>query len=201
MTRSHSGLSQPEPPDVSSSPDDELVLAAGDAGAFDEVFRTYLSPLCRYVARYVRSWDVAEDLAQGVFLQLWVRVREQRLPPVRNIQAYLYNAARCDALDYLKRQRVAARNAQVRPGTDGDTVAHIELANWDEEAASRERVAALQRAVDSLAPRQRQVVLLRLKQMSYQEIAMALSISVKTVDGTLQRAFARLRSTLRQFVD
>ncbi len=204
MTQSASGPAQPEPLDGTQSSDAELALAArlatGDVDAFDEAFRLYLSPLCRYLARYVRSWDVAEDLAQTVFLQLWIRVRDQRLPPVRNIQAYLYNAGRCDALDYLKRRGVAERHAQVRPAVDTDTVGHIELADWDEETASRERIAALQRAVDALAPRQREVVLLRLKQLSYQEIAATLAISVKTVDGTLQRAFARLRSTLKQLI-
>lgn len=187
-----------------AQPDSELErdlaarIADGDVAAFDEVFRVLLSPVVRYVHRYVRSWEVAEDLTQGVFLQLWVRLRQPELSPIRNVKAYLYNAARCDALDYLKRQRIEARHRHVSAAPDAH--AQIELAEWEEEAASRERIAALQRAVDTLPPRQREILLLRLKRATYQDIASTLNVSVKTVDSHLQRAFAALRSTLRQFL-
>lgn len=174
-------------------------LAAGEPSALDDAFRAYFTPLRRYVHSYVRSWDIAEDIAQGVFVQLWVRIRQSELPMLRNVPSYLYNAARGDALDYLKHQKVEARHrASVVPSLM--THGHIELAEWEAELASRERLAALQQAVDTLPPRQREIMLLRLEQVSYKEIAVRLHLSVNTVEVHVQRSFARLRQVLKQFL-
>lgn len=187
-------------PDPSTGRDLAARIAARDPGAFDDAFRAYFTPLCRYVHSYVRSWEVAEDLAQGAFVQLWVRMRQTELEPLRNVQAYLYSAARGDALDYLKHQRVEARHRQgyVAPSLTAD--GHIELAEWAAELASRERMAALQEAVDGLPPRQREIVLLRLEQTSYKDIAARLGLSVKTVEVHMHRAFTQLRQVLRQLL-
>ncbi len=72
-----------------------------------------------------------------------------------------------------------------------------ELADSAERAlARRETTAALQRAVDELPGRQREVVLLRWRGQSYEEIAVLLGITPKTVSVHLTRAFHTLRILL-----
>jgi RNA polymerase sigma-70 factor (ECF subfamily) len=69
----------------------------------------------------------------------------------------------------------------------------------DQELAARETAAAIERAVDALSRRQREVLLLRWhQQASYDEIAETLGISPKTVAIHVGRAIQRLRELLAQ---
>ena len=61
----------------------------------------------------------------------------------------------------------------------------------------REQQEALQRALDQLSPEHRQVLLLRVvQQMSYDEIAQALSLESGTVKSRISRARRQLREIL-----
>ena len=164
---------------------------AFDLPAFERLFHEHVSPLTRFVYSYVKVWDVAEDIVHDVFMQLWLRQR--KLEPVRDLAAYLYTIARYDALDYLRHAGVENRHRRAHVH-DGETTFPPTA---EHELLASEVTAALQRAVDSLPERQREVVLLRWeRQASYQEIAAKLRISPKTVDAHLQRAFAQLRKIL-----
>lgn len=62
---------------------------------------------------------------------------------------------------------------------------------------SREQQEALQRALEQLSPEHRQVLLLRVvQQMSYDEIAQALSLESGTVKSRISRARRQLREIL-----
>src|SRR4051812_27428509 len=47
-----------------------------DAGAFEILFRRYREPVCRHLAHLVRDENAADDLAQEVFLRLWIRAEQ-----------------------------------------------------------------------------------------------------------------------------
>src|SRR5690349_9908460 len=82
--------------------DEEWVarIRAGDASAFETVFRTYYSGLRGFIARYVRSYETAEELVQELFLRLWTQ--RERWVIEESLQTYLYRAARNHALNHLK---------------------------------------------------------------------------------------------------
>jgi RNA polymerase sigma-70 factor (ECF subfamily) len=175
--------------------DDNIRLAAairaGDHDAFLTIFRSYYERLCRYVYRYVESRPAAEDLVAEVFLRVWVH--RERWDPGGNVRAYLFTSARNRALDHLRRldtERRALRLVTHQRRTTG----------WDDaadQAATRDLSAILQRAIDELPPRPRQVVLLRWqRQLSNPEIAEELGIALKTVEMHVTRAYDALRQRL-----
>ena len=47
-----------------------LALRAGDASAFDALFRRWSGPLLRYLERMVRDTAVAEELVQEAFIRV-----------------------------------------------------------------------------------------------------------------------------------
>src|SRR5260221_480955 len=85
-------------------------LAPGDIDAFHRAFDAYLDPLRRFVYTYVTSWEIAEELVNDAFLQLWRRLQEG--DSVRALKAYLYTAARNRAISHLRHRRVEARHMQ-----------------------------------------------------------------------------------------
>src|SRR2546429_7341760 len=79
-------------------------IREGNAAAFEGVFRTYYRRLCGVVYAYVGSAETAEEIVQELFLKIW-RQRES-LEITDSFQGYLFRAARNEALNHLKHQRV-----------------------------------------------------------------------------------------------
>lgn len=169
-----------------------------EAVAFARLFALYFEELYRFAYRYVRSVDTAKDLVDEAFLRLWVHRSEVELGG-RAARSYLYTTVRYQALDHLRRRSVEDRwrVQYAAPLVRGDERAL--LRGPDQDLADRETAAAIREAVDTLPPRQRQVLLLRWQQQaSYDQIAASLGISAKTVAIHLGRAIQRLREILAQ---
>jgi RNA polymerase sigma-70 factor, ECF subfamily len=187
-----------EPPgtDVGGQPDDGSDSQA--ALAFGRLFALYFEELYRFAYRYVRSVETAKDLVGEAFLRLWSHRSQVELGG-RTARSYLYTTVRYQALDHLRRRRVEERwRTEYAAPLIADQGAVL-VSDPDQELTARESAAAIQQAVDTLPPRQRQVLLLRWQQQaSYDEIAESLGISPKTVAVHVGRAIQRLREILGQ---
>jgi RNA polymerase sigma-70 factor, ECF subfamily len=175
----------------SSSSDDSASLVrrirAGDPVAFEALFRDMAPRLIDFTIRYVGSVSAAEDIVQDVFVDVWERRR--KLVIETTINAYLHAAVRNRAINYVRRE---SRHTDL---TDDTIVANVPSALQELEAQEiNERIVA---AIDTLPPRRRIVLLLRLdEEMSYAEIAESMGISIRTVENQLAKAWAMLHDLL-----
>ncbi len=141
----------------------------------------------------LRERAPAEEIAQEVMLELWRRRESLKLE--QGFGAYLIRSTRNRALNYIRHQRIVARElaaatieARESPGTDAETLG-VEL----------ERV--VREAIDALPERSREVFLLSREQgLRYLEIAAVLEISVKTVEKRMGQALAELRERLQPWL-
>jgi RNA polymerase sigma-70 factor (family 1) len=185
-------MTGPDQPDIPPPP---TSIAPGDTAAFETFFLRLLKPICRYIYRYVGSQELAEELAHDAFLQIWRRLSTTE--PVRDLESYVYAAARNNAINHLRRQAVEARHLQQHLQPEALAEGDAAPAEGDERLVSGELAAAIQRAVDALPERQRQVILLKWKsQASHLEIGTALGIDPDTVSVHFRRAIEKLRKTL-----
>jgi RNA polymerase sigma-70 factor (ECF subfamily) len=173
-------------------------IRAGDASGLEALFHLYYDPLCRFAEAYVRSRADAEDLVQGVFIQLW----EQRDRWVLrgSVRAYLYTAVRNSALNVLKHRLVERRALN-----DAATIPRIGTAQSapspHEDAVGRELEQAIDDAIAKLPDRYRLVVTLRAQhQLTIPEIARILDLPVKTAETRAARAVQALRAALDRFL-
>ena len=169
-------------------------IRAGDEAAFEALFRALAPGLCALVTRYVRSRQVAEELVQDLFFDLWTR--RSTLVIEQALTSYLSAAARNRALNYLKREQRAARWSAAAVGADApdaDPAAPDESELLD--------ALELQDAIEHLPARCRLVFTLNRQQdMTYGEIAASLGLSIKTVETQMGRALRALRERLRHLV-
>lgn len=188
------------PPDERNHPTSASGEEARARGAtvVERLFDTHADRLRRYVYRYVRSWEEAQDLVHDLFLRLWDR--RQDLDSVADLEGYLYAGARNHALTHLRQRRVEEQWRRRCAGpailSEGPTLPDDPA----QELVSAEISAAVQRAVDALPSRQRQVLLLQWSGSTYQQIAAALNISPKTVSNHLTNAVDHLRRTLPRII-
>jgi RNA polymerase sigma-70 factor (ECF subfamily) len=175
-------------------------LAARDAEAFKHLFDTYFDRLYRYAYRYLQSAEESQDLVHDVFLQIWRQRRRVGLE--QDLRAYLYATTRNQALNRLKHRKVELRFLERRAAAMAAEEGTGPTSNPEQEMEEVERAAALQRAIDTLPRRQREVLQLRWQnQLSYAEVAALLHISPKTVAVHLARAFEHLRRALPRFFE
>lgn len=162
----------------------------GDSATFDALFQSFYSGLCGFVSHQVGSPQVAEELVQEVFADLWRRRREW--DPHGPVKRYLYRAAKNQALNHLRHRRVEDRSREQvlkslrrHQQTPEDVLRFVELSTL------------VHGAIEQLPERCRQVFLLSRKSgLSYAEIAELLEISVKTVETQMGRALKAIRSVL-----
>lgn len=187
-------MTQPNPP----HPDQTPASHVGEITTFDDLFRNAYPGLFRFAYRLVSSRELAEEVVQDVFLELWRR--RDVIDPCSVARAYLYTAVRHAAITAIRRSRLEATAVtrddigigSTHSAADPDIAEMIQASDLD---------AAVARAVETLPERCRLVYTLsRREQLSYAEIAAALGISVKTVEAQMARAFRLLRTRLAPYL-
>lgn len=184
-------------------PSDEDLLARlrdGERDVFGPLVRRYERELFGYLRRYVGDDDLADDVFQNTFVQVFLKI--QQYEPGRPARPWLYAIATNQAIDALRRRnrRHADRPADTvaAPDEEGEPRPLFELlpapgespAQAAEQSEERRRVRA---AVDRLPELLRQAVLLVYFQgMKYQDAADALGIPVGTVKSRLHAALTKL---------
>ena len=149
----------------------------------DRLFREYHEPLVRYLTRRLGDRDWADEVAQETFL------RAMRQESIVSERAWLFavatNLVRDEARkDARRRRRLELLREQARAE---------EAVEPEPLAIERAQEAALARkALDMLAERDREALLMREEGLDYAEIASALELSIKSVGTTLARARRRL---------
>ncbi len=134
-----------------------------------------------------------DDVVQESYLRIW---KARTAQPIHSVRAFLFRVARNVALNLVDRQRISpidtVRDLEALPVVeDGPNAA----AN----TCAREELLLLARAIDSLPPRCREIVILRrIKNVSQREIAARLGISEKTVEVQVVRGIRRCGDFLRR---
>ncbi len=174
-------------------------LRAGDATAFESIFRAYYRPLCGFIAASLSSTDAADELAQDVLVALW-EGRGRLEFGAGDLGRYLFRAARNRTLNYLRHGNIVARGAALALRSDVAPGMGQVPSGPDAVVEQRELVAALERAVTRLPGRCREAYTLRwVHHLNYAEIARIMGISVKGVEIQLTRALRTLREALADF--
>lgn len=164
-------------------------LRRGETSAFDAIFRDWYSRLVLIADRIVGERQVAEDLAQEVFLELWRR--RETLALETTVHAYLLQSVRNRSLNHLRHVQVRRRSVPDVVEMSGNSTPA------DAETVAGELAVAIEKAMQSLTPRCREVFQLsREKGLKYAEIATQLGVSVKAVEAQMGKALRTMREQL-----
>jgi RNA polymerase sigma-70 factor (ECF subfamily) len=179
-------------PNVAAESEDMQDIVNDDVEAFENLFNTYCQPLINFTYRYVRDVQVAENLMQEVFVRIWTK--RKQLDPTANVKAYLYTAAKNEALKYLRHNKVVSSNARDILGLKK------EVKTPETTLDENELAAAVQQAVDELPEKGRMIFSMsKYDGLTYAQIAQIQNISKKTVETHIGRALKFLRQRLEVF--
>lgn len=163
-------------------------IARSDQEAFTELFHFYRNRAYTYSLALVQSSELAEEIVQEVFLQLWIK-REQ-LPSIDNIEAYLNTMVKHRAFRTLK--NIARYNSILHEADQSEWHFNQQL---QELVQQKEFAAIVKEAIAVLPPQQKQAWLLnREQQLPRVKVAEIMGLSPETVKVHLAHAMRSVKA-------
>ncbi|MBV9268030.1 MAG: RNA polymerase sigma factor [Acidobacteriaceae bacterium] len=186
-----------------SSAFDEAALVTkakdGDMSAFSDLVTHYDRRIFRMAKQITQNDDDAEDVLQETFLKAYSHLDD--FQGNSKFYTWLVRIAVNEALMKLRKRRSDKTVPLDEPIDTGEDEVVREIAVWDEnpeQQYSREELGALlDEAIQSLKPAYRTVFILRdIEEMSIEETADLLKLSISAVKSRLLRARLQLREKL-----
>jgi RNA polymerase sigma-70 factor (ECF subfamily) len=185
---------------------DEAVVVAqareGDVRAFSELVRRYEGKIFRLAQHVTQNREDAEDVLQETFMKAYEHL--DQFQGNSKFYTWIVRIAVNQALMKLRRRKTDRSVSLDETIDTGEDTVVREIAAWDEnpeDRYSREELGEiLDTAVQSLDPPYRSVFQLRdIDELSTEETADALGLSVPAVKSRLLRARLQLREKLTRF--
>lgn len=179
----------------SASTDEQLLAAlrADDRRAYAEIFHRYSARLFEEACRKLKSREIAEELVQELFEDLWFKRADRQ---AQQLNQYLFSAIKYRILNHIRARKVREGYAAYCRIRQSETVAVTE-----ETIALEDLKAALLHGMKKLPGKSREIFRLsRLEQFTVPEIALQVNLSTKAVEFHLTRSLKILRLHLKEFL-
>lgn len=176
--------------------DEELVedFLDGDIAAFRGLIERHHDALFRFLFRLTGSRQMAEDVFQEAFLQ--VHQSLGTFDSSRRFKPWLFTIAANKGRDALRKANRRKTVSLSAPVVEEGGKSFVDLMEVDVPAVSTpleeaEQSARVQRAIDTLSPRLREILLMAyFQKMTYAQIAELFGIPIGTVKSRLHAAVA-----------
>ena len=169
-----------------------LKLKEGKEEAFQTLFLRYYSAMCRYANQILNDSELAEEIAQDMFVKIWEKRAVLNIET--SVKHYFFRSIRNHCLNHIQHEKIKKQYA--------DKV--VELANQEINTEQYyleiDLIKRIEKSINSLPPKRKEIFRLSREQgLKYKEIADKLGISVKTVEAQMGLALKYLREDLKEF--
>lgn len=156
----------------------------GNKESFEKIVIKHKDAMIYFIQKYVKSIDIAEDLAQDVFVYILIHKKNYKFE--YSLKTYLYTIAKSKALNYIKREK---RIVQL------DENQFEDLEDLEDKIFRDERTEKLKKSIQKLKIEyQNAIYLADIEELSYKEIAHIL----KKTDSSVKVLIYRAREALRK---
>jgi RNA polymerase sigma-70 factor (ECF subfamily) len=170
-------------------------IREGDIETFEKVFRRYYAPLRLYSSGITGRKEIAEEVVQEVFYNVWKERANIRI--LRSMKSYLYGAVKNLSLRYLESLSLREKYLRNAPG-EASTLAADPSPQEQLEYKELEQIILL--TIKKLPERRMRIFRMhRLEGKKYKDIADRLSLSVKTVEAEMTKAYKALRQEIEKY--
>lgn len=172
-------------------------LVDEDINDFDILVQRYKNRLMNFVYRFVKDFDVAEDIVQETFLRVFRKRHEYKA--IANFSTWIFTIAGNLAKSELRRRKrwkflsIDAANEDEKTfelpdrGMEPDRVTSVKMLEEN-----------VQSAIDSLKNKYKEALILRdVEGMSYLQISDIVGVPVGTVKSRVNRARLRMQKKLK----
>ncbi|HXL01959.1 MAG TPA: sigma-70 family RNA polymerase sigma factor [Candidatus Atribacteria bacterium] len=187
--------------------DRELITEVlnGNEDLFYFLVRRYEKQILNYIYRLVKQREEAEDLAQETFTKAFFALRQY--DHTYEFSTWLFRIALNVCRDYFRRRKIAFFSLNTPVGEEeetewGELIEQNSFPDPDGELDNRELRRELEKAIDHLPLKFKEVIVLRhLEGLSYSDISEITNLPAGTVKTYLHRARKKLQKELKKYLD
>lgn len=176
--------------DVKQMTDQELVARAldHDAAAFEQLFKRYKKDLLNlYQQRTGNNLSDASDILQETFIKVYLNLH--RYNPEYTFSQWIHTIARNTFIDYTRKRKDNHLSIDNQSWSGPRLNPPANTANPEERMMQRQTGKELDKVLDKLSPRYKQMITMRfIQEYSYEEIAEKLELPLGTVKTQIHRA-------------
>lgn len=198
-------MADPEAPARSGDDAEDVrlmrLIAGGDTAAFEQLIERHQTLVAGTVARMLGSNSDVEDIAQQVFIRVWKSAG--RYVARAKFTTWLLKITRNLVFNEMRRaKRHPHLPVQIDPEAEEMPLKDEAIVTPDATLLQAELQAEIEKAIMLLPDTQRMaLVLRRYEELSYEEIADVLDLSVPAVKSLLFRARTELRERLKDYLE
>jgi RNA polymerase sigma-70 factor (ECF subfamily) len=177
------------------------LIGGGDMAAFEQLVERHQALVAGTAARMLGSNSDVEDIAQQVFIRVWKSASRYR--PRAKFTTWLLKITRNLVFNELRRtKRRAQLPLQAEPDAEEIPLPDEVTVAPDASLLESELQQAIENAIAELPETQRMALILRrYEDLSYEDIAEVLDLSVPAVKSLLFRARTELRARLGKYLE
>ncbi len=164
----------------------------GNQASFETIVDKYIHRIIYFIFGFVKKFDVAEDLAQDVFVYLLVNKENYNFD--YNLKTYLYMIAKCRAFNYLNKMK-KLNELSFEDYQNSEEIEEIE--EIEEKIFDNIRDKNLHEAIIKLKPKQARILYLaKIEELKIKEIAEILNLSENDVKISIHRGIRKLKKII-----
>jgi RNA polymerase sigma-70 factor (family 1) len=177
-------------------------LKEGSENAFRELVDHFQDHVFNTCFGFVYNRADADDIAQEVFIEVYHSIASFK--ENSSLSTWIYRIAVNKSLDFIRHSRRKKRWAELfrLAPVDNENTDHwfVDHETPQSQIEREERRKILHRAIQSLPENQRTVFTLhKIEELSYNEIAEIMKVSLPAVESLMHRAKCNLRSKLEKY--
>ena len=181
--------------------DIELIEKAlkGEQSAYDRLMKKYYQMIHNLIFRMIYKKEDVEDLTQEAFIKAFNSL--EKFDRQFSFATWICKIATNNSIDYLRKKKLSTFSIDKEIASDEDNMQfEIPDSNFipDRNILDSERKKVLEKAIESLPEKYRQVIILRHKEeMDYEDIAEKLNLPLGTIKAHIFRAREMLYKNLK----
>ena len=185
-------------PDKETS-DEALItrFQQGDNYAFDLLVKRYKEPLLNFIYRFVGDVTEAEDILQETFFRLYKNKHYYK--EIAKFSTWIYTiAGNLAKTELRKRKRRKFFSISQSSTEDRDYEITDDSSNPERDTNTQITDHIIQKAIDKLSPKFKEVIILRdIQGFSYEEISEMVKVPLGTIKSRVNRARLKLQEDLQ----
>jgi len=171
-----------------------MELRNGSELVFETIFKDYYERLCNYANTYINDIMESEEMVQGTFMILWEK--HEIIDIHTSLKSYLYRSVHNNCINHIRHQQVRREHSE-----EYLHFADIGYEQAADDIIGNELQKKINSTIESLPPQcQTAFKLSRFENLTYNEIAEKMGVSVKTIENHMIKALRTLRIELKEYL-
>jgi RNA polymerase sigma-70 factor (family 1) len=158
----------------------------GNKESFRNLFNMLYPSMCLFANKFLKSYENSEDVAQEIFIELWNR--RAKFSTYEQVKAFLYLSIKNRCLNFIKHLAVEEKFNQNELKENSHSI--------EEYIIEVDVIQQLYEIINNLPEQRKTVIQLSMQEMTNEEIAQNMNVSVNTVKLHKKIAYKTLRNKL-----